>query len=300
MTPKVEKLLNGFLLSEGPNWDHNTQSLYFVDVTASTIHKYVPRENKHTQARIGNYNVSIIIPIKDKKNNFLVTLDRSVALIEWDGESEEVTAIQKLCTVEENTVHVFNDGKCDKTGRLWLGTMSKSAATVDGIEDNQGALYSFYNNTINTHRHNVGVSNGIAFDYVREKMYYIDSYRYSIDQYDINFEKGTLSNQKTIFKNENKDILCDGMTIDTDGNLWVAMFGAAAVYNIDPRTGNILRTIKIPADQITSVSFGGPNLDELYVTSGSIIDRSFGQWPGSIFRVTGLNVKGFQADEAVI
>jgi gluconolactonase len=298
MVPKIEKILDGFQLSEGPHWDQKNQCLYFVDIIASTIHKYVPANKKHTQTKIGNNNISIVIPVRDRSNEFLITLDRSVALIEWDGESKEVASIKKLYTVEEGTTHVFNDGKCDKTGRLWTGTLSQVATSVSGLEKNQCSLYSFYKNTVKTHRNSISISNGIAFDYVRRKMYYIDSFCYGIDQYDIDFETGIISNQQTIFKIS--DNLCDGMTIDTDGNLWVAIFGDAAVYQIDPRKGVIIEVVKFPADQITSVTFGGPNLDELYVTSGAIKEKPFGESPGSVFRVTGLNVKGFPADEAVI
>lgn len=87
----------------------------------------------------------------------------------------------------------------------------------------------------------------------------------------------------------------DGMTIDTDGNLWVAVFGAGGVYNIDPRTGKLLRKIEIPSPQTTSVAFGGPNNDELYVVSANILPEEEAKlYPdaGYTFRVTGLGVRG--------
>lgn len=86
------------------------------------------------------------------------------------------------------------------------------------------------------------------------------------------------------------------MTIDTDGNLWVAVFGAGGVYNIDPRTGKLLRKVDIPSPQTTSVAFGGPTLEDLYVVSANFNLPADVQakYPdvGCTFRVTGLGVRG--------
>lgn len=87
--------------------------------------------------------------------------------------------------------------------------------------------------------------------------------------------------------------LPDGMTIDTDGNLWLALFGGSCVLKIDPRKGVALQKVEIPVSQVTSVTFGGPNLDILFVTTGWL-DFNGEQKPpaGSTFMVTGLGVKG--------
>lgn len=92
----------------------------------------------------------------------------------------------------------------------------------------------------------------------------------------------------------------DGQTIDADGNLWVAVFGGARVLKIDPRVPDtLLETVPIPANQITSVAFGGANLDELYVTSGCItisnVKLSPSDGHGYTYRVTDLGVKGLPA-----
>lgn len=95
------------------------------------------------------------------------------------------------------------------------------------------------------------------------------------------------------------DFVPDGMTIDADGSLYVATFGASKVFKINPRTGVIELEIKIPAEQVTSVAFGGPNLDILYVTTAGKEFKSKQPPPaGKLFKVTGLNAKGLAMKSA--
>ncbi|KAG5887000.1 hypothetical protein JTB14_024216 [Gonioctena quinquepunctata] len=302
MSPKVEEVLSDFSLLEGPHWDSNNECLYLVDLLKQSIYKYVPSTKKLTSATLGQ-NVSIIIPIKGKKDQFLVTLDKSVASITWDGVSSTVSNITKLYEVDHEAPNVFNDGKCDPTGRLWAGTMGSPAKLLSSIPDGKGSLYSFQKNNVQKYRTEVGISNGIAFNEQLQKMYYNDSFRGTVDQYDWD-QQGTLKNLKPIFTKEKHGIsegIFDGMTIDTDGNLWVAVFGESKVIKIDPRRPEtLLESIELPANQVTSVAFGGTNLDELWVTSGTLPDVPVGPKGGSLFRITGINAKGFPADEAVL
>ncbi|XP_028135460.1 regucalcin-like isoform X1 [Diabrotica virgifera virgifera] len=301
MAHVIEKLVEGFKVAEGPHWDDKKQCLYFVDIIESSICKYVPSTKKLTKAKIGDYNVSLIIPVKDKINKFVVSLNNFVAVVEWDGESPNVSSVEKLYEVDAGTPNAINDGKCDKRGRLWAGTMGGTPKTLNELVPDAGTLYSFSNNTTTPHITGVSLSNGIAFDYKRGKMYYTDTFKFKVDQYDFDIIEGKISNMKTIFTITNQEHFCDGMTLDADGNIWLAVFASSKVYQIDPsKPETVLRVVKLPAAQITSVAFGGPNLDELYVTSAHFTDRPTGESPGSVFRVTGLNVKGLPADEAVI
>lgn len=94
--------------------------------------------------------------------------------------------------------------------------------------------------------------------------------------------------------------LPDGQAIDTDGNLWVAVFNTGSVVKIDPRKPEtLLDAVKFPANQITSVAFGGANLDELYVTSANVPNEKYevGSEAGVLYRVTGVGAKGYPGDK---
>lgn len=302
---KVETISDKLILGEGPHWDAETQSLYFVDIFNNAIHRYVPATKEHYKVKLDS-NVSIVVPVKNHKNKFVVTLERKVAVITWDGKSQTVSNWEEICELDKGLVgHRINDGKCDITGRLWTGTMGPEPQ-LGHCENNKGTLFSLNaTKTLTSHLGGIGISNGLAWSLDNKKMYYIDSLKESVSQFDFDVTSGTISNETTIFSFKNAGVkgLPDGMTIDTNGNLWVACFSGYQVIQIDPRkTDTLLRSVKLPAKQVTSVAFGGKNLDELYVTTASFtIDDVVLSGPehGAIYKITGLGVKGLPADDFV-
>nr|CAI5866616.1 unnamed protein product [Callosobruchus analis] len=288
-------------LGEGPHWDAEKQCLYFIDIFGKSIHRYVPATKKHTKAVIGTNHVSIIIPVKDEKDKFVVSIGRELAIVTWNGETSNVSHVEKIYEVENDPETIdnrFNDGKCDPTGRLWVGTMG--GEPVNGqVKREKGGLYSFQNNKVKKHISKVGISNGLAWNTELKKFYYVDSHNRSVVEYDFDEKAGEISNRKTVFDlgKHGIDGSTDGMAIDTDGNLWVAVFGAYRVIKIDPRKPEtLLETINIPAKQVTSVAFGGPNLDELYVTTAKFTINGEVLSPpehGATYRVTGIGAKGY-------
>ncbi|XP_967668.2 uncharacterized protein LOC656019 [Tribolium castaneum] len=302
MAPTIERIVDSVELGEGPHWDAATQSLYFVDIFGKTIHKYVPVTKKHTKAVIGTNHVSLIIPVEGEKNKFLITIGRQLVTVKWDGSSEKVSEITKIGEVDDDPETLdnrFNDGKCDPTGRLWAGTMG--GEPINGhVKPNKGGLFSLGpNQQIRKHLSNVSISNGLAWSKDLKKMYYIDSPKRTIDEYEVDMKYGTLSNGRPIFTLEKHNIqgFPDGMAIDTDGNLWVAVFNGYRVIKIDPRKPEtLLQTIQLPAKQVTSVAFGGPDLDELYVTSAAFTVDGVELPPpdhGATFRIKGIGAKGY-------
>ncbi|XP_057671783.1 regucalcin-like [Diorhabda carinulata] len=294
MAPTIEKLCGNFKLGEAPFWDESSQVLYFVDINGYTINKYDPKTKKHTSAYVGK-NVSIIIPVKGKKDQFVITLERELMLVTWDGVSPKPSKMVKLLEVDQNTKNVFNDGKCDPSGKLWIGTMGGPPVVIADIPLGKGTLYSIQNKKSTPHLTGIGIANGLAFNTELKKMYYIDSRTGTVDQYDWDTNKGSISNGTPIFtakKNGLDGMVFDGMTIDTDGNLYVAVWGSR-VIKIDPKKPEtLLDTFHMPAKIISSVCFGGANLDELYVTSGQV-GITPGPDDGATFKITGINAKGF-------
>lgn len=285
--------LGSFMFGEGPHWDDETQSLYFVDLVGKSIHKFVPSLRRHTHIKFDKVP-SIIIPLSGCSNRFLITLDREIAILTWDGISSTPTSIQTVAVVDQEPgleSNRINDGKADHLGHLWAGTMEVDAYPTGPIT---GRLFSM-NSTkdIIYYRSNIGVSNGIAWSKDFKKMYYIDSITRVIDQYDFDASNRMISNRKTLFSLEKLQIQGDpdGQTIDTDDNLWVAVFDGSRVIKISTKIPEtLLYTVYLPDPFIASVAFGGPNLDELYVTGA---DNNLN---GKIYKVTGLGVRGLPAN----
>ncbi|KAJ0183064.1 hypothetical protein K1T71_001040 [Dendrolimus kikuchii] len=295
---KVEQIVGPVLLGEGPHWDEKQQCLFFVSILDKTIHKYVPATKKHTKTTLDG-RPGFIVPVEGTADQFVVGKERKFVVIQWDGEEEsEATVVKELGEVDHSfSENRINDGKADPRGRLFAGTMGYEE--VPGAEvAPDGTLYRLdrdKNCKIEPIAGNISISNGLAWDLNEKAFYYTDSLERNIRRYDYDVETGAISNMKHIFDFSAKNIegIPDGTTIDTDGNLWVAVFMGSCILKIDPRKGELLQKIPIPAYQITSATFGGPNYDILYVTSAKL-DFCGEQKPpcGATFMVTGLGAKG--------
>ncbi|KYN37603.1 Uncharacterized protein yvrE [Trachymyrmex septentrionalis] len=140
----------------------------------------------------------------------------------------------------------------------------------------------------------VTISNGLAWNRQNSLMYYIDTLT-QVAAYDYSPNNGTISNKKIVFdlNKTNLEGSPAGMTIDTNGNIWIALFGGSRVIGVRPRTGTVLCKVEFPVKNVISVTFGGPLLDTLYVTTaGYILDKeqNLDSQIGAIFAIKGLEV----------
>nr|KAG5714120.1 hypothetical protein BaRGS_020448 [Batillaria attramentaria] len=256
-SPKVEVLLKNVCsqIGEGPHWDDASQSLYFVDIQKGDVYRWFSATGDLSKVHLDG-TVSLVVP--RRAGGYVIGQGLGLSLLEWDTATATTIA-----EVDEIPTNRFNDGKCDASGRLWAGTMGK----LDG--EPVGSLYSLdTQRRIQKHLSGIGVSNGLAWSEDNRTMFYIDTDTHKISAYDFDLANGVMSNQRTAV--DCPDLRPDGMTIDADGKLWVAGFGAAAVFRFDPETGQTLQKIDIDgAKQTTSVCWGGKNRDELYLTSDS-------------------------------
>ncbi|XP_055599102.1 regucalcin-like [Uranotaenia lowii] len=286
-------------LGEGPHWDAERQSLYYVNLFQAEVLRLDYPTNQVFRARVdGSTHATFIIPVKNKHDQFIIGDGNRIVLIQWDGVSEVARSIEVIATFGElEQTNRWNDGKADCHGRLFGGTMI-SEMQGNPFESNTGNFYRFEANQLKFTRliSNVFISNGLAWNYNTKKFYYADSGAFEIKEFDFDAE-GNLSNGKVWFdfkQNGQRPVeFPDGMTIDDQGNLYVAVFHAAKVLKINP-SGQVEMEIQTPASQVTSVAFGGPQLDELYVTTASRQDSGIPlpEPAGATFRVTGLGVRG--------
>nr|XP_012218309.1 PREDICTED: regucalcin-like [Linepithema humile] len=224
----VNRVTDAFGLSEGPHWDQRTQKLYFVDITNQYIRRLDPATGEVNSAYIKHGPVGVVVTVDDTPDKLVAGSGRDVILVSWDGDENEAnTTIEVLCSVDTDRNQTrINDGKVDSHGRFWLGTMANE---VNGqVSPNEGTLYRIDDKLEpKTEVTPVSISNGLAWDKEDNKFYYIDSPTRQVVGYDYDPQAGTISNKKVIFDLNKTELqgVPDGMTIDTDGNLWVALFG---------------------------------------------------------------------------
>lgn len=299
MSPDVEQITEPVGLGEGPFWNAQQQALYYVDIVNASLHSYNNVTKEQHSVKLGNGNtVSLVVQVEGQNDIFVVSINNDIAVVTWDGVSSKPSSVEIIASFEGNEDNTrINDGKVDPAGRLWAGTMGKQTETGDFVME-KGSLYRLNKDkTVSKILGKLGIANGLAWSADNKKFYYIDSLKLTVDSYDYDISTGNIANEKTLFcfKKNNVNGFPDGMTIDEEGKLWVACYEGGQVLRIDPDSGKLLYTLKLPAPQVTSVVFGGPNFDELFVTTAcQDFKKELDKYPlsGCTFKVTNLGVKG--------
>jgi sugar lactone lactonase YvrE len=156
----------------------------------------------------------------------------------------------------------FNDGKCDPSGRFWVGTLALDNRRRGAV------LYRFdKDKSIHLMLDSVSISNGIVWTADKKTMYYNDTPTGTIQGFDYDDKTGAISNRRVVVRIPRGMGSPDGMTIDAEGNLWVALWGGGAVGKFNPATGELLQKVVVPAPNVSSCAFGGDNLETLYITT---------------------------------
>lgn len=242
-------------LGEGSIWDPNKQVLYWIDIEDGLLFEYNPL-TKLTLTHKAGKKIGTIVP----ETNKTVILALQDGVYRMFLENDSLEFIAKPSSLLDN--QRFNDGKCDPDGRFWLGSIGPKNTCFLYKLDNDGTIAEMLDN--------ITTSNGITWSLDSKKMYYIDTNSGKVRQFDYDLKNGTISNEKTIVEIPGNIGYPDGMTIDSEGKLWVALWSGSAVHRYDPETGELLQKISVPAKNVTSCAFGGKDLDELYITCASI------------------------------
>jgi len=273
-------------LGEGAVWDHRTGELLWIDIEGKILNFYKPSTGNNKEMFTGQM-IGTVVPTES--NMVLVALQNGIYNL------DPKTGTKKLIVDPEEDLpnNRFNDGKCDPEGRFWAGTMST------GNEKNAGALYRLDpDSTINKMIDNVSISNGIVWSLDKTKMYYIDTPTQKVICYNYNNETGDISKAKVAIEIQDNMGSPDGMAIDEKGNVWIALWGGSAVGCWNPETGKLLRTIDVPAKNVTSCAFGDKDLETLYITTArtATSDEELSEFPyaGGVFKVK-PGVKGVKA-----
>ncbi|MFT4901512.1 MAG: sugar lactone lactonase YvrE [Lentimonas sp.] len=268
---------------EGPIWwqDH----LLYVDIERHALIRLDPESGEETVWDVGE-RIGTVVPTPT--GDYIYAGD--TGLVRFNPENGSKTPLADPEAARRAT-NRFNDGKCDPAGRFWAGSISlvkdKGTANLYCLEAS-GALSLKLPSLTN--------SNGICWSADAQTLYHIDTPTQEVCAYDFELQSGAISNRRVAVDTAAKGFASspDGMTIDAAGNLWVAFCHGGAVVCFDPNNSKIIQQVEIPCVETTACTFGGPELDRLFVTTGihkSMQEKNAGQ----VFVVDGLGVQGVPA-----
>jgi sugar lactone lactonase YvrE len=275
------------LLGEGPVWNEKTSCLLWVDIEIGVLHEISwPKKAVRTWKMPQPAGMVAL----QQDGNAIIALQEG--LVHINVNSGNISWLLQLEKQYHN--NRANDGKCDVKGRLWLGTMNFNCT------DPTGALYLIDKNLRVTKKlQNLTIPNGMAWSKDNKRMYFIDSATFKVDAYMFDQKTGEIVFERTAIKMSEELGMPDGMTIDERGMLWIAHWGGFCVRCWNPETGEQLAAIQIPAPQVTSATFGGKNMDELFITTArtgmQAIELEKYPLSGHLFHIK-LPVKGLPAN----
>jgi sugar lactone lactonase YvrE len=239
-------------LGESPIWCERTACLYWVDTRGPALHSFGSR---HRVATLPEPIGSIALCAD---GGLIAAMRSGIYRLSADG----VLGARIANPEPDQPENRFNDGRCDRRGRFWSGTMN------DHRRDPTGTLWRLGTDLACTAmRHDIIVPNSIAWSPDDRRMYFADTYRAHILAFDYDADSGTISGERR-FADCPGPGRPDGSAIDADGCLWNAEYGGGRVVRYRP-DGTIDRTIALPVTQPTCCAFGGPALDILFITTAT-------------------------------
>lgn len=239
---------------ESPVWDDEANRLVWVDITRGEVHSYVPELALHRVVQVGTEIGSVALA---REASLVLAVRAGFALLD-----EMTELVQPLILPVEHTPDVrMNDGACDARGRFWAGSMAYDSAP------GKGALYCLRSeNEVTLELEGVTISNGIGWDPGWELCYYVDSATQRVDTFEFDLEEGRLGARRTVIDLCGSPFQPDGLTVDADGRIWVALWDGGEVRCYSPR-GELLARVELPVSRVTSCVFGGHTLQQLYITT---------------------------------
>lgn len=285
-TPLVTRWSNdrGWL-SEGPRWHADAQELLWVDILGAHVHRGTlgvdgTLTSVHTTTL--DRHVGAVAPATE--GGYVAAAGVGFVHIDDDG------TVRDLAQPDEGRTDVrMNDGACDARGRFWAGTMAYDESP------GAGSLYRLeLDGSCTTVLTGLTISNGIGWSPDGSTMYLADSGTGSVDAYDVD-DGGEIGRPRRLVTITEAGVAPDGLTVDDDGAIWVALWGGGAVHRYAP-DGALLAVVELPVERPTSCAFGGRDRATMFVTTSreGLDDVAMERQPhaGHVFRIDGLGVTG--------
>lgn len=269
---------------EGPIWWDGY--LYYVDIEGHHLRRLDPESAEESAWDVGE-RIGTVVPTPAKD---VVIYAGDTGFVRFNLETGEKTPLADPEAALRGK-NRFNDGKCDPAGRFWAGTIStvKDTGTAN--------LYCLdTDGTCTLKVPGLTNSNGICWSADAETLYHIDTPTQEIRAYDFDPATGEIRNPRAVVDTAARGYASspDGMTIDSEGMLWVAFCHGGCVVRFDPSKDKELLRVDLPCIETTACAFGGPNLDRLFVTTG--IKHGIDEpEAGRVFVIDGLGVQGVPA-----
>lgn len=255
-------------LGEGPLWNFRERALYWIDYTNAQFFRYDPGSGDLRAVQLAVKPGCVAFT---EAGDILLGTTAGLAL--WRDDW--------LGLIDNAVLHPpnrFNDGAADRAGHFWVGTASDKPENHLYRMDADGSVQVMASG--------IGISNGIAWSPDNRTMYYSDSGGAGIVwAYDFDLASGTISERRVFLPPTGTDAAADGLTVDSAGYVWIAFWDGWKVARYDP-AGECVLEIPMPVQRPTSCAFGGPDLNELYVTSAGVgLERAAQPQTGDLFRI---------------
>ena len=249
-------------LAEGPRWDAPTGRLLWVDIEGCKLHVVEGGQNR----AIG-LDAMVGVAAPTTAGAVLVALADRLALVDLADES-----VRTLVRLPHGPALRSNDGACDAAGRFWIGTMALDETP------GAGALYR-YDGRLERVLDEVTLSNGIGWTRDDTRMYYIDSPVQRVDIFDFEVASGRIDDRRPFVSIDESEGIPDGLTVDDEGGVWVALYGGSCVHRYD-QSGRLDAVLEVPALNVTSCCFGGDDGRSLFVTTAAPDGNVYVTQPG--------------------
>ena len=243
------------LLGEGPLWHPYEKQYYWVDIECGEILTYAPSTSSIQTQSIG----TSVGALGFRYSGGLI-LACGKGFASWDWQSQKLNVISD--PIGDQPGVRLNDGRVDASGRFWAGGLDRKGQT---------SLYRLDpDHSCHTMLTNIKTSNGLAWSLDQKIFYYTDTGDYSIYRFDFDPEMGTINNRKIFVRlpADRSNGVPDGLTIDSEGFIWSAHWDGGKVTRYDP-AGQPVHEVILPVSRVTSCTFGGDDLQDLFITTAS-------------------------------
>lgn len=274
------------LLSEGPRWHEERQELLWVDILGRQMHRGTLSPDgalERVETISVDRDIGAVAPAAG--GGYVLAAGAGFLFVDDAG------SIQELAQPEGDRTDVrMNDGACDPQGRFWAGTMaydeSPGGGTLHRLE---------LDGSCTTVLTGLTISNGIGWSPDASTMYLNDSGTGCVDAFRFDGPSGAISDRRTLVHIDQPGVVPDGLTVDDEGGIWVALWNGAAIHRYAP-DGSLLTSVQLPVERPTSCAFGGPRRDTLFVTTArtGLDDDALARQPhaGKVFAIDGLGARG--------